>query len=127
MDAADLYASPHASEGFGLTVAEAMGHGKVVVASDFGGTTDFLDNSCGFPVGCERWELDHDEGPYRRGTVWGRIKEHGLAECLVKAAGLSGEERAELGAKARERIAARLSPDAVAAEMRASIDAILGG
>ena len=31
--AADIYASPHRSEGFGLTIAEAMAMGKAVVAS----------------------------------------------------------------------------------------------
>ena len=50
MAAVDIYASPHASEGFGLTVAEAMALGKPVVATDYSGTRQFLDENCGYPV-----------------------------------------------------------------------------
>lgn len=35
---ADIYASPHTAEGFGLTIAEAMAAGKVVVATDYSGS-----------------------------------------------------------------------------------------
>src|SRR5262249_35547634 len=34
----EIYASPHCSEGFGLTIAEAMAAGKLVVATDYSGS-----------------------------------------------------------------------------------------
>jgi glycosyltransferase involved in cell wall biosynthesis len=125
LDMADIYASPHASEGFGLTIAEAMAMGKPVVASNFGGSTDFLDESCGFPVPCTPWQLQEDDGAYPRGTTWGRIDEDRLAATLVTVASLSAPDLAELGVKARQRIEEQLSPRAVANRMRAAIDDVL--
>jgi glycosyltransferase involved in cell wall biosynthesis len=52
IQACDAYVSLHRAEGFGRTLAEAMLLGKPVVATDFSGNTDFLDQKVGFPV---RW------------------------------------------------------------------------
>ncbi len=125
LEMADVYASPHASEGFGLTVAEAMALGKPVVASDFGGSTDILDAHSGFPVRCAPWVLPADTGAYAAGTTWGLVDEDALAGALEHVAGLSAPELAALGARARGRVQALFSPEAVAAEMRAGIAAVL--
>ncbi|HSZ26169.1 MAG TPA: glycosyltransferase family 4 protein [Cytophagaceae bacterium] len=44
----DTYVSLHRSEGFGLGMAEAMKMGKVVIATDYSGNKDFMnqENSC---------------------------------------------------------------------------------
>ena len=68
--AADCYVSIHRSEGFGLTVAEAMACRTPVIATAYGGVTDFLDAESGFLVRYERVELERDEGPYPAGAVW---------------------------------------------------------
>ena len=39
----DTYVSLHRSEGIGLTIAEAMGIGKPVIATGWSGNTDFMD------------------------------------------------------------------------------------
>ena len=121
---AAIYASPHASEGFGLTIAEAMAAGKVVVATDYGGSHDFLDDTCGLPVAYDLTALTEDFGHYRKGGQWAAVRVEALTEALVRAAaGLeAGDHR--LGDRARTRIAERLSPDAVAQAMRASFAAI---
>ena len=46
----NVYLSMHRSEGFGFGPAEAMARGKIVIATDYGGTTDFVNHSTGFPV-----------------------------------------------------------------------------
>jgi hypothetical protein len=45
----DCYLSPHRSEGYGLTVAEALSHGVFVIATAYGGPMDFMSpDNCGF-------------------------------------------------------------------------------
>ena len=113
--AIDVYASPHASEGFGLTIAEAMAAGKPVAATDFGGSTDILDAETGYPVRWHPWTLEEDFGHYRRGNSWARIDEPALAAALTLAAADVEAGDGSRGARARDRVAERLSPDAVAA------------
>ena len=125
MEAADIYASPHSSEGFGLTIAEEMALGNIVVATDYGGSRDFLDGETGFPVRWQPWKIDRDDGAYAKGTVWAKIDEGHLAESLVAAAALSDDEKRRIGERARRRVRDTLSPEAVASEMQASINSLL--
>lgn len=121
MAAADIYASPHCSEGFGLTVAEAMAVGKPVVATDYAGTRDFLDESCGYPVPATLWTLDQNYGHYLAGHAWAKVDEDAFAAALVKAARaiMAGDHR--IGEAARANIARRLSYEAVAKAVEASV------
>jgi glycosyltransferase involved in cell wall biosynthesis len=122
MRLADIYASPHCSEGFGLTIAEAMAMGKLVVATDYGGSADFLDAQCGFPVPYRLDSLDDDHGHYTRdGGIWAQIDEGHLTESLIEAAGLVMSGDLRLGDAARRRISELFSPEAVGAKMRDSI------
>ena len=121
--AADIYASPHCSEGFGLTIAEAMAAGKPVVATDFSGSRDFLDTSCGYPVRAHRWELTEDFGHYTCGGEWARIDEPALANALARAADAVDAGDTNIGDAARERIGEMLSLEAVARQITQSLDA----
>jgi glycosyltransferase involved in cell wall biosynthesis len=122
----DVYASSHSSEGFGLTIAEAMEMGKVVVATDFGGSRDFLDATCGFPVRADIVALEDSYGPYLKGSTWGRVDEDDLARALNSAAAaVTSGEALRIGAAARARIRERLSAAAVAAAMEASLARLL--
>jgi len=66
----DVYVSLHRSEGFGLTLAEAMSLGKPVIATDYSGNTDYMTAYNSFPVRYRLKELDRRFGPYEKGTVW---------------------------------------------------------
>jgi glycosyltransferase involved in cell wall biosynthesis len=48
--AADAYVSLHRSEGFGLGMAEALSFGRIVIGTDYSGSTDFLNEQTGYPV-----------------------------------------------------------------------------
>ena len=121
---ADIYASPHCSEGFGLTIAEAMAAGKPVVATDFGGSRDFLDADTGWPVKWHKWRLDQDYGHYTEGGEWARIDEPALTVTLISAADAIEAGHDARGAAARTRVADRLSYDAVATRITASFTAV---
>jgi glycosyltransferase involved in cell wall biosynthesis len=124
MALADIYASPHCSEGFGLTIAEAMAAGKSVVATDFGGSRDFLDASVGWPVKAHPWRLEQDFGHYTEGGDWARIDEPALSATLIRAAEAVAKGGDGLGAAAQARISEQLSYDAVARAISASFVAI---
>ena len=111
--AADIYASPHCSEGFGLTIAEAMAAGKPVVATDFGGMTEHLDGTIGYPVKARPWTLDRDFGHYKKGGEWARIDEPALSAALRQAAKDLEAGDHSRGDAARARIGERLSYEAV--------------
>jgi glycosyltransferase involved in cell wall biosynthesis len=70
MNACDCYVSLHRSEGFGLTMTEAMALGKPVIATGYSGNIDFMNKDNSFPVGYRLVEVDGDYGAYKKGNVW---------------------------------------------------------
>ncbi len=46
----DAFVSLHRSEGFGFGAAEALAAGRAAVATDYGGTTDFITTDTGYPI-----------------------------------------------------------------------------
>ena len=70
MNSCDCYVSLHRSEGFGLTVAEAMALGKPVIATGYSGNMDFMNKDDSFPIGYRLVEVDGDYGAYKRGNQW---------------------------------------------------------
>ena len=123
MAASDAYVSLHRSEGFGLTVAEAMRLGKPVVATDYAGTTDFLDASNGFPVPFERVAIEDPEGPYDRGSLWAEPDLVAAARAMRQVYD-DREEAARRGARARREIEERWSAEAIGRILRQRLDRI---
>ncbi|MFN4295009.1 MAG: glycosyltransferase family 4 protein [Thermoflexales bacterium] len=100
---ADAYVSLHRSEGFGLTVAEAMRMGKPVIATDYGGPHDFLNQSNGYPVRYRLVELERDYGPYCAGNVWADPDVEHAAELMQRVFS-HPEERARKAEQAAQDI-----------------------
>jgi glycosyltransferase involved in cell wall biosynthesis len=123
--AVDIYASPHCSEGFGLTVAEAMALGKPVIATDYAGTRDFLDSRCGYPVAATPWVLAEDDGHYLAGHGWAKINEDALASTLLKVAALITAGGTTRGVAAKAVIEQRLSYESVVCAITASFAAVI--
>jgi glycosyltransferase involved in cell wall biosynthesis len=115
--AADCYVSLHRSEGFGLTLAEAMAAGTPVVATDYAASVDFLGVGEGYPVRYRLVELERDHGPYPAGAVWAEPDEEHAAEQMRRVYERR-EEAAAMARRGRERVARELGLDAVARVLR---------
>lgn len=68
--ACDCYVSLHRSEGFGLTVAEAMLLGKPVIATRYGGTLEFTDDQNAFLVDWAPIAVGEGAHPYPATGMW---------------------------------------------------------
>ena len=66
----DAYVSLHRSEGFGLTLLEALLMGKPAVATNYGGVREFIDLPNVRPVKFREVSLIQDAGPYSKGSAW---------------------------------------------------------
>jgi glycosyltransferase involved in cell wall biosynthesis len=98
--ACDAYVSLHRAEGIGLTLAEAMAHGKPVIATGWSGNTDFLSPATGYPVAFDIVRLDRGVGPYAAGQSWAEPSiEH--AAALMRHVYEDRDDAAGRGARAR--------------------------
>jgi glycosyltransferase involved in cell wall biosynthesis len=62
-----VYVSLHRSEGFGRPIAEAMLLGTPVIATGWSGSTDFLSEETGFPIGYRLRPVAPSEYPFAAG------------------------------------------------------------
>ncbi len=69
--ACDCFVSLHRSEGFGLTMAEAMLLAKPVIATRYGGSLEFMDDENSFLVDCRPAPVGDGAYPYAPEAVWG--------------------------------------------------------
>jgi glycosyltransferase involved in cell wall biosynthesis len=121
----DVYVSMHRSEGFGMGMAEAMALGKAVVATGYGGNTDFMPPGSAAMVGYDIREItqrDHRYAEYfghwyRVGHLWAEPNVEQAAHWLRRLAG-SSRLRAAMGARAIEAVRSTCSAEAVGAKMR---------
>jgi glycosyltransferase involved in cell wall biosynthesis/SAM-dependent methyltransferase len=100
----DCYVSLHRSEGFGLTIAEAMAYGKPAIATGYSGNLAFMDAESSFLVPYSLTSLDREIGPYPAGTVWAQpdLGEAARLMRLVVEEPEQARERGHLGRKAVE-------------------------
>ena len=66
----DCYVSPHRSEGLGLTIIEAMQNGKPVIATPYGGSSDFVADAHAYPLDYSLVEVGPGCEPYPENFVW---------------------------------------------------------
>jgi glycosyltransferase involved in cell wall biosynthesis len=115
----DIVLSLHRSEGFGLVPAEAMVLGRAVVATDFSGTTDFLDASCGMPISYTLVPARDPRGVFEApGAEWAEA-DVGEAAAALRALADDADLRGRLGQAAQAAAAAKLGSLALADAVRA--------
>lgn len=80
----DVFLSLHRSEGFGLGCAEALIAGRAVVATDYGGTTDFINAETGYPVAWDSIELREGDYIGWEGARWADPSIDHAADILLR-------------------------------------------
>jgi glycosyltransferase involved in cell wall biosynthesis len=115
------YVSLHRSEGFGLTLAEAMTLGRPVVATGFSGNLDFMPPGAGYLTRWEPARVGAGGELYPAGATWAE-PDLGHAAQLMRSAFDDPEEAARRGERGRAYVHDRLSPAAVGAVARARLE-----
>lgn len=121
--ACDVLISLHRSEGFGLTIAEAMAYGLPVIATGYSGPMDFLDDSCGVTVPYTLVSVPSGAYPESDGARWAEPDIAKAADAMVELAH-DPDLRARLGAAGRDRVFRRLSQEGVGRSMAARLDQV---
>ena len=116
----DAFVSLHRSEGLGLTMAEAMFHGKPVIATGYSGNLDFMtpDNSYLVPYSLER--IGTGAEPYPPDGDWAE-PDLAAAARLMRQVVENPEGAAERGRRAAAEIRRTHSPEAAAASIEGRI------
>jgi glycosyltransferase involved in cell wall biosynthesis len=127
IESCDAYLSLHRAEGFGLPLATAMYAGKPVVATAYGGPTDFVTPRSGYPVGYRRTPIGAGNEPYPADGEWAEPDLDEAAEHIRRIVEDPAEARARAAA-GREDVASRFSLEQAGAEMGARLARVtLGG
>jgi glycosyltransferase involved in cell wall biosynthesis len=80
----DCYVSPHRTEGFGLTIAEAISVGTPVICTNYSGPTDFTSSDFCYPISFEKVNIEETMGPYEKGQPWAEIDKDELSKMIEK-------------------------------------------
>ncbi|WP_332454074.1 glycosyltransferase family 4 protein [Chryseobacterium aquaticum] len=123
MDFADCYISLHRSEGFGLTMAEAMALGKPVIATGYSGNLDFMNVNNSFLVKYEMIKHDYDLSVLPKNNYWSEPDPDHAAE-LMKFVFENQDHAAEIGNRAKKDIQTYFSLDAIGTKMKKRLDII---
>ena len=126
MAVSDCYVSPHRSEGFGLTMLEAMSLGKPVIGTAYSGNLDFMTDANSFPLAYRLIPLDRDHGPYMKGAMWADPDLDQCARVMREIVSHPEEGRAR-GRVAREEVARDRHPSVTGAIVKARLNAIRQG
>jgi len=110
LNASDCYISLHRSEGLGLGMLEAMSMGKPVIATNYGGNTDFMREGNSLPVSYTLVPVKEDAAPYKPGWLWADAD---LEEAAVYMLKLYNDPAftADLGRRAQESVHRQYSND----------------
>jgi glycosyltransferase involved in cell wall biosynthesis/SAM-dependent methyltransferase len=124
MARADCYVSLHRSEGFGLTIAEAMSLGKPVIATAYSGNLDFMDSSCSYLVDYELTEVGDAVEIYPAEGIWAEPDvDH--AAALMRHVVDDPDDAAAKAQRGRARVERQLSPAACGVLARGRLERLL--
>ena len=95
----DVFFSLHHSEGLGLGCAEALAACKAVVATDYGGSTEFITTQTGFPVEWTHVRVDPEDYVLADNATWAEPSIDHAAKLLrsIYENLVAAKERAKAG------------------------------
>jgi glycosyltransferase involved in cell wall biosynthesis len=91
-----IYISLHRSEGYGLTLAEAMALGKPVIATGYSGNMDFMNSENSILVPYDLVPVGDDAFPYAEDARWAQ-PDLEFAARAIRELSLDSEKREQLG------------------------------
>jgi glycosyltransferase involved in cell wall biosynthesis len=118
--ACDCYVSLHRSEGFGLTVAEAMLLGKPVIATRYGGTLEFMNERNSYLVDWQPVAVGEDAHPYAAAGIWAE-PDLDQAAALMREVLKDPQQARERGARARSDVSEQHSPQVAGESLSARL------
>jgi glycosyltransferase involved in cell wall biosynthesis/SAM-dependent methyltransferase len=121
----DCYISLHRSEGFGLTLAEAMHFGKPVIATGYSGNLDFMTGENSYLVAHTMTPVGDDADPYLPEAVWAEPDLDHAARLMQHVVD-DPEEAARTGERAAADLRRTHSPRAAGAVIEARLKEISG-
>lgn len=121
--ASDAYVSLHRAEGFGLGMAEAMTFGRIVIGTDYSGSTDFLTEKTGYPVPYKLRPLEANEYPWSQGQYWAEPNQDTAVEIMRQAVANPSEGK-QRGERARDYVLHRYNAAVVGEAMRKRLDVL---
>jgi glycosyltransferase involved in cell wall biosynthesis/SAM-dependent methyltransferase len=113
----DCYVSLHRSEGFGLTMAEAMYFGRPVIATGYSGNLDFMTWQNSYLVPYTMVEIGPDANPYPPDKQWAEPDLERASE-MMRQVFENPKEAARRGQHAAEDIRLTHSPEATREEIK---------
>ena len=106
---ADCYVSLHRSEGFGLTIAEAMALGKPVIATAYSGNLEFMTPENSYLCPARRCVVGPEREPYPPDSYWSEPDVAAAAD-LLRHVYLRRDEAQARGARAASDLRSSYSP-----------------
>ena len=119
----DCYVSLHRSEGFGLGMAQAMYLGKPVIATNYSGNLEYMNSENSLLVDYAMTELEHDSGPYERGTHWAEADVEHAASLMRWVYEHSAKAKA-IGARGAAHVRKLLDPAVTSGQIRQRVEEI---
>ncbi len=122
----DCYVSMHHSEGFGLTLAEAMCLGKPTIATNYSGNTEFMDQDNSFLVDCELGPIKNPDSNFSYKTIWAHPSMQDAVTKLQQVYS-NTDLRQQKASNAKLSVKEKLSFEAVGTIMKNRLDQVYDG
>jgi glycosyltransferase involved in cell wall biosynthesis len=109
----DCFVSLHRSEGLGLTIAEAISHGKPVIATGYSGNLDFMDRETSYLVPYRLVGVPERWWAFEPGAVWAE-QDVGVAAEMMTSVWENPTQARVRGDRARDQLLQRFTMDRTA-------------